>query len=108
MENDTKKVRMALARALANHSISDEAINIAADQIASIQHPIRGLDVCAYGLCIDFFLDGEEWWRILPELIRVKGGRLMSIEIFPWGIFDPDFIHIRVGQNLDVLPQVRA
>jgi hypothetical protein len=108
MANDPKSVRMALARALANHTISDDVIDIAADQIASIQHPIRGLDVCAYGICIDFFLEDQEWWRILPELIDVKGGRLTGIEIFPWGIINPDLLHVRVTQSLDVMPQVRG
>ena len=108
MENDAKAVRMALARALANRTIGDDVIDTAASQIVAIQHPIRGLDVCAYGICIDFFLDDKEWWHILPELIHVRGGRLTGIEIFPWGIINPDLIHVRVTQNLDVMPQVQG
>ena len=108
MINDSKDVRMALARALADRTIGDEVIDMAAEQIATIEHPIRGLDVCAYGICIDFFLDDKEWWQILPRLISVNGARLKGIEIFPWGIINPDLIHVRVTQSLDVMPQVRG
>ena len=42
------------------------------------------------------------------ETIDVQGGRITGIEIFPWGIPRPDILHIRVAQELDVLPQVRG
>lgn len=106
MANELSHVRAALARAVAEHKIADDVIDVAAKQIATAKHPIRGLDICAYGICIDYFLDGKDWWRTLPELIAVEGGRLRGIEIFPWGIINPDILHVRVTQNLDVMPQV--
>ena len=108
MVNNIKNVRLVLARALARHEIADDVIDMAANQIAAVEHPIRGLDVCAHGICIDYFLEGKEWWRILPKLIVVEGSRLKGIEIFPWGIIDPDIIHVRVTQSLDVMPHIHG
>lgn len=106
MANDLKEVRTALVRALAERKISDDVINITAKQIANAKHPIRGIDVCAVGICIDFFIDGKEWQRTLPEVIG--GDRIKKIEIFPWGIPNPDLLHVRVTQSLDVTTKVRG
>jgi len=105
MANDFEGVRAALARAVAGREISDEAIGVAAKQITAVKHKIRGLDVCAYGICIDYFIGDEEWWRILPELIQVDGGQVKGIEIFPWGIPWPDILHVRVTHSLDAIPE---
>jgi hypothetical protein len=107
MANDYSGIRGALARAVAEHKVSDEAIDVVAKQLTAAKHQIRGLDVCAYGICIDYFLNDRDWWLALPELIQVEGGQLKGIEIFPWGIPWPDLLHVRVTQSLDMLPQVR-
>lgn len=106
--NEFTDVRAALARAVAEHQIPDEAIELAAKQIAASKHQIRGLDVCAYGICIDYFINNDEWENILTDLIRVEGGRVRGIEVFPWGIPWPDILHVRVTQSLDAMPQVRV
>lgn len=108
MANEFNDVRVALARAVAERKIPDDVIDLAAKQIATTQHPIRGLDICAYGICIDYFLDSKDWWRILPELVQIEGGYLRGIEVFPWGIPFPDIFRVRVTQSLDVMPQVRG
>lgn len=108
MTNDVSQVRTALARAVANRKIADDVIDVAAKQIATAKHQIRGIDVCMYGICIDYFIDGRDWWQTLPELVQVEGGRLKGIEIFPWGIINPDLLHVRVTQQLDAMPQVHG
>ncbi|NJM40341.1 MAG: hypothetical protein HC853_06030 [Anaerolineae bacterium] len=108
MANDLRSVRTALARALADRKIADDVVDIAAKQLAAAKQPIRRIDVCTYGICIDFFIDSKEWWKILPEMIELEGGQLKGIEVFPWGIINPDMFHIRVTQNLDVMPQIRV
>jgi hypothetical protein len=108
MANDEKCVRTALARCVAEYKISDEVIDLAAKQLATAKHPIRGIDVCTYGICLDYFLDGEEWWKTLPELIAIEGGQVKGVEIFPWGILNPDLLHVRVTQSMDAIPQVRG
>lgn len=108
MANEFSDVRAALTRAVAERKIPDDVIDLAAKQIATAKHPIRGLDICAYGICIDYFLDGSDWWRTLPELVQIDGGYLRGIEVFPWGIPFPDIFRVRVTQSLDVMPQVRG
>jgi hypothetical protein len=101
MANEFTDVRTALARAVAERRISDDIIDTAAKHLATAKHPIRGINVCERGICIDYFLDTGDWWQTLPELITIEGGRLAGIEIFPWGIPKPDIFHIRVAQELD-------
>ncbi|HLO18174.1 MAG TPA: hypothetical protein VK206_25305 [Anaerolineales bacterium] len=108
MANEFSDVRAALARAVAERKISDDVIDMAAKQIATANEPIRGLDICAYGICIDYFLEGREWWHILPKLIEIEGGYLRGIEVFPWGIPVPDIFRVRVTHSLDVMPEVRV
>lgn len=100
-ENDVKSIRLALAKAIANKEIDSDFIEKAAKTISSTKHQIRGLDVCAYGFCIDYFV-GKDLWKVLPDLAIVEGAKLRNIEIFPWGIVTPDFFRVRVTQELDV------
>jgi hypothetical protein len=108
MANEFKDVRNALARAVAEHRVPDEAIDIAAEQIAASKYKIRGLDVCAYGICIDYIINRDEWENVLNDLVLVKGGVVRDIEVFPWGIPFPDILHLKVKQSLDAMPQVRV
>jgi len=105
MANEVKDVRRALARAVAQRRVEDPIIDEVANQIAAVKHPIRGINVCERGICIDYILDGNDWRQTLPELIDVEGARLQGIEVFPWGIIDPDILHIRVIQEFEQLPQ---
>lgn len=107
MGNDYSGIRAALARAVASHEVPDELIDMTAKQLTDVKYQIRGLDVCAYGICIDYFLSDRDWWQALPELIRVDAGQVKGIEIFPWGIPWPDLVHVRVTQSLDALAQVQ-
>lgn len=104
--NDFEEVREALARALADRKISDGGLESAARQIAAAKHPIRGIDVCTQGICIDFFIDGGEGWKDLPDLVGLKGGKLRGVEIFPWGILNPDMLQVRVFQDFDSIAQI--
>ena len=101
MTNDWNEVRTALARAVADRNISDEFIDAAAKQIATINYPIRGIDICTVGTCVDFFFEGRDWWRDLQEIAMIDEGRLKSIEIFPYGIIDPDLFHVRVTHQFE-------
>lgn len=102
--NDVKHVRAALARCVAERKIPDDAIGVVAEQLAAAKHQIRGVDICVYGICLDYFIDGNEWWRTLPELLEIDGGIVKGIEIFPWGIPYPDILQVRVSQRMDAIP----
>jgi hypothetical protein len=108
MSNDVGNVRIALARAVAQRKIADEVIDATAKRLATAKHPIRGINVCELGICIDYIIDGREWWTTLPELVQIEGGWLKGIEIFPWGIINPDILHVRVAQEFDEMPPVRG
>jgi len=104
--NDVNDVRAAVARSVAERKISADAVDVIAKQLATVNQKIRAIDICTHGICIDFFIDGKEWWQTLPELATIEGGQLKGIEIFPWGIPFPDILHVRVTQNMAVLPQI--
>jgi hypothetical protein len=96
---DVNDLRLALARAVAGRKISDDAIAAVAKKLSAVKQPIRGIDNCVYGICIDYFFSSDEWVRVLPELIRSKDGRVHGVEIFPWGIPVPDIYRVRVQQD---------
>jgi hypothetical protein len=96
-------LRLALARAVAGRKISDDAIATVAKKLSASKHPIRGIDNCVYGICIDYFFNGDEWTKTLPELIRSKDARVYGIEVFPWGIPFPDIYRVRVQQDFPEL-----
>jgi hypothetical protein len=107
MSNDLMHVRSALARAVAEYRVADDIIDTMAKQLAATKHQIRSIDVCMYGICLDYFIDGEDWWRTIPELIEVEEAQMRGIEVFPWGIPFPDIFRVRVTQSLDAMPQVQ-
>jgi hypothetical protein len=92
-------LRLALARAVAGRKISDDAIAAVAKKLAATKQPIRGIDNCVYGICIDYFFTGDEWIRVLPELIKSKESKVYGVEMFPWGIPFPDIYRVRVQQD---------
>ena len=96
-------LRLALARAVAGRKISDDAIAAVAKKLATIKQPIRGIDNCVYGICIDYFFTTDEWTRALPDLVRSKDARVYGIEVFPWGIPFPDIYRVRVQQDFPEL-----
>jgi hypothetical protein len=101
VRTDVTDLRLALARAVASRRIPEEAITLVAKQLAQSKYKIRGIDVCALGICIDYFFDTDKWWQALPDLIRGKDSRVVGIEVFPWGIPVPDIYRVRVQQDFD-------
>lgn len=100
---DADELRMALARAVATRKIPDAAIASVADRLAATKLPIRGIDICAYGICIDYFFTDDRWSRVLPEILKAKGSHVHSITVFPWGIPWPDLFRVRVEQQFEEL-----
>lgn len=100
---DAGEIRMALARAVASRKVPDDAIAAVADRLARHKLPIRGIDICAYGICIDYFFTDDRWSRVLPEILKLKGSHVHSITVFPWGIPVPDLFRVRVEQQFEEL-----
>lgn len=100
-QNEVNDLRIALARAVAARKVPDDAIAAVAKILAAGKNKVRGIDVCAYGICIDYFFEGDQWVRALPDLVRGKDARVYSIEAFPWGIPWPDLFRVRVQAEFD-------
>lgn len=100
MQNDPRAVRKALALSAAKYRISDDAVASAAKVISQSKHKIRGIDVCERGICLDYIVD-DEIWEVMPELAALDGARLRDIDVFPWGIIDPDIFRISVTHEVE-------
>lgn len=96
-------VRLALARAVATRKVPNEVIATVAKRLSESKFSIRGIDVCAYGICLDYFFDRDEWWQVLPDIMKLEGARVHTITVFPWGIPWPDIFRVRVEQEFDEL-----
>ncbi len=107
MANEESAVRSALARAIAERQVPDDVVDLAAKQIANYKHPIRGIDVCTVGICIDYIVEAKDWESVLPDIISIPNGKLEKIEVFPWGIVQPDLFQVKVSQDLDLIPRSR-
>lgn len=96
---EAEDIRVALARAVASRRIPDAAISAVAERLAATKLPIRGIDVCAFGICIDYFFNDDRWQKALPEMLNLKGSRVHQITMFPWGIPWPDLFRVRVEHD---------
>jgi hypothetical protein len=103
MSNDSKAISLALAHAVASHKVPDEVVARVADKISAAKHKVRGVDICKYGICIDYILDGSRAWNSIPDLVQVPGSQIYGLRVFPWGIPDPDLLHIQVEHAFEEL-----
>ncbi|MDQ4124813.1 MAG: hypothetical protein M3134_04315 [Actinomycetota bacterium] len=97
-------IRKALAVAVARRDISEDVVDSIAERLsktAAAAEGIRRLDVCTYGICIDYFVGPDRWRDVLNELINERSVR--RIELFPWGILDPDLFQVHVEHQVDEL-----
>ena len=100
--NDPKQIRAALARAGVRCRVPDDDIDKVARQISATELPIRGIDICAFGICFDYVID-HKVWDFLPKLAELRPARLRDLKIFPWGILDPDLFHVRTSHEFEEL-----
>ena len=98
---DGEEIRAALARAVATRRLPADAVASVAKRLATSKYPISRIDVCTYGICIDYFFNDDRWAKALPDLIKLHGARIHSMTVFPWGIPFPDVFRIRVEQDFD-------
>lgn len=103
IENNERSIQKALVRAVGSRNVSDDAVLSLAKDISSIRQKIRGINVCERGICIDYFIDANDWWSTLPELVTVGDGRVRRIEIFPWGIIEPDLFQVRIEHDFGMM-----
>ncbi len=101
-KGDTDAVAHALARAVATREVDKKAIAVAAKRL-DYGIPIRGIDPCIYGICLDFVVDRNELDDLLGQVL--KQVELGPIKVFPWGIPIPDIFHVQIEQDLAEIPR---
>src|SRR3712207_6772288 len=76
-----KDLSQRLSKRLANFRLKDDVITRLADRILIDGLEIRRFNVCAYGICIDYFTDRT------PKLDGILSkADVARLEIFPYGI----------------------
>jgi predicted kinase len=98
-----KDLRVALARAVATRKVPDDVVASVASKLAHSKLDIRGIDICVYGICLDYVFDGNKWREKLEEIAKVPDARVRGIEVFPWGIPFPDIFRVRVQHEFQDL-----
>src|SRR5215207_3606084 len=81
-----KAVHRAISRAVARGRIPDEVIENVVGRLSDVHQkfPIRGVDVCVYGICIDHFVEPAELPSLVDQVVGTSPFR--KLEVFPWGI----------------------
>ncbi len=100
------ELRMAAARSIAAHEVPDELLEQVGRQLGDLSTAdlIRGIDVCTYGICVDYFLDPGDWREIILKIAE-SPIRIRRMDWFPWGIIRDDLIQMRVEYQFDELAQ---
>jgi hypothetical protein len=99
---ESKDLSQRLAKRLANFKLKDDVINKLAGGVVVDGLEIKRLDVCAYGICVDYFTNK------VPRLESILSKRdIARLEVFPYGIINPDSFHVRVGYAVDELQGLR-
>jgi len=101
-------VRLALARAVASRKLPDESIAVVAKRLSATKLPIRGIDICTHGICVDYVFHDDRWAQAIKDIVGMKGTGIHSITVFPWGIPVPDIFRVRVEASFDGLANVGA
>lgn len=100
-------LRLAAARAVAGHAVPDEVLASVSKRLSAlpIADAIRRLDICTYGICVDYFVEPERWRDFLGELFDTDL-RIRKLDSFPWGIIRDDLLQVRVQYEMDELASV--
>ncbi len=98
-----KAMRLALARAVASRKVPNQVVAKVAKRLSASKLDIRGIDICVYGICLDYIIDRKDWWEVMPDIMTVPGTRIRDIHVFPWGIPVPDIFHVQVEHEIEEL-----
>ena len=103
MSNDPKAVAAALAHVVSARKVPDKVVNAVAEKLAASKYKIGGIDICKYGICIDYILQGRDAWRTIPDLVEIRDAQVYGLRVFPWGIPWPDVLHVHVDHGFEEL-----
>ena len=97
MYNDRKELYLALSKKISQKEIPDEVIEKTVEKLAISKEKILRIDVCTYGICLDYKLFGDT-----PSIYERIGNIFLEdivcrdINIFPFGIPFPNILDIKV------------
>jgi len=95
---DSNDLSQRLSTRLASFNLKDDAIKKLAGGVIIDGLEMKRFDVCAYGICVDYFAHKP------PRLEGILSkGEIAHLEVFPYGIINPDYFHVRVGYRVDAL-----
>ncbi len=89
----------AVARRLADGEFDDELVASFVDAQRPVAEYVRDLDVCAYGICIDYAVGIGDLPRFFEGLFSSKPV-IVKIKGFPWGIIDPREFRFTVANDV--------
>lgn len=97
-------VQAALGRAVARREVPDKVIDSIVKRLSDVhgRTPIAWIDVCVYGICIDHYVEPAQVPEVVNDIFKTRFP-IRKLELFPWGIFDPDIVQIRVEHRFDEL-----
>jgi hypothetical protein len=104
-KSEGRSIRRSLAAAVAGRKVSDAKVNRIAEAISAADYRIAGIDVCIYGICLDYILDAPV---LELERLQVKEGILRQLEVFPYGIVAPELLHVRAAFDFEEIPRPRG
>lgn len=88
--NDQREVAAAISKRLAKGGIPDAAVTSFTKRLLEIDALPRTLDICAYGMCGDFWVKRDELFGLFDKLHA--NFDIREMRIFTKGIFgDPEF-----------------
>ncbi|HLT36920.1 MAG TPA: hypothetical protein VK034_11565 [Enhygromyxa sp.] len=95
---DVRTVASAFSRRLAAHSVKDDVVEMLAKRVAAIGAKPIDIDVCQYGVCIDYWIPRKNLGELLNrmEVDYTLGG----IKVFPKGILNPDAFLVSVEHHV--------
>ena len=94
----SKDLQARLSKRLANFKVKDAAIKEIAARVMVDGLTITRFDVCIYGICIDYYTTKPP--RLDRFFDRAGPSRW---QVFPYGIIDPDYWHVKAEFNVDEL-----
>lgn len=107
MHHQPTDLHATLTQAVAQRRLPDDLVQQLAQRFTEFRTPIKGINICERGICIDFVVDRKDWPQSLTDIIHVLGPDLRGVDVFPWGIPFPDVLHVRVAQDI-ALPGMAA
>jgi hypothetical protein len=101
---DEQHLSKTIASKLASYKIDERTLNDVAKRILKEKLKIKRIDLCPYGICIDYFTDERPPFDKLFERDRVR-----SLHVFPYGIPFDDLFHLKLELEIpELLGQVKG